>query len=157
VGVVTVRPSCTWYLLVGMDSDRDSALHRLADDLLHAAARGDWATVAEAFAPDVVKLDRRQLGLPPISGRDEWVARIRLSFQTIKVREWRTELLETPHERLGLLRVQFWSEEEYSMEYLTVTEIDATGQIVYSVDYDPEDADSAQAELELRARRTGCP
>ena len=33
-------------------------------------------------------------------------------------------------------------------------EIDATGQIVYSVDYDPEDADSAQAELELRA---SCP
>ena len=136
--------------MVGMEPDRGGALDRLANDLLDAAARGDWATVARAFAPDVVKLDRRQLGLPPVSGRDELVARIRLSFQIIKVREWRIDLLETPHERLGLLRVQFWSEEDYSMEYLTVTEIDATGQIVYSVDYDPEDADSAQAELELR-------
>ena len=140
--------------MVGMEPDRGGALDRLANDLLDAAARGDWATVTRAFAPDVVKLDRRQLGLPPVSGRDELVARIRLSFQIIKVREWRTDLLETPHERLGLLRVQFWSEEDYSMEYLTVTEIDATGQIVYSVDYDPEDADSAQAELDLRA---SCP
>jgi hypothetical protein len=131
-----------------MDDAPEHPVKRIRREATDAMFAGDWASVAEFFSDEPVKYDRRLLGTAPVSGRDQRLAELQVSFDTFPVKEWHSELLASRGARLALERVRFVSEQDYVYEFLGLTQLDERGRVALSIDFDVDDTETAMAELD---------
>jgi class 3 adenylate cyclase len=138
--------------------------HRLAPRLENAASRANdrantlfagsrWDEIGALFADDIRLDDRRRGFRQGSTGRDTALAEIR-AIADIGATEVRSDVLATRGERLVLVRNLYLGRDQsggaFSAELLRIAEIDADERIVASVAFDPDDMDSAIAELDAR-------
>ena len=113
----------------------------------------DLDTAASTIAPDFRAISRRRL-LQGEMNRDEYLAFMRLVV-TMESAATTVEVLATRGDRLVLGRLSFRGENRSvgtsEVEYVDVLEVDSAGLLVVDITFDPDDLDSAYAELEARS------
>src|SRR5581483_2152598 len=119
----------------------------------HFAAR-DWGALAEVMAEDIVADDRRGVvNAGARRGRNAEIENMRAAAD-VGITHMKSAVIATRGERLVLSRVRTTSSddgpERFEAEVLGLTEIDAQMRIAAYVVFDPNDFDSATAELDAR-------
>jgi ketosteroid isomerase-like protein len=118
-----------------------------------AYLRGDWAAVEALITDDVICDDRRPGFQYTLRGRDQWVEQYR-AMEAIGVRRLEAVPLATRGDRLALCRSLGGSSAERTdaplTEVLTLTAVDDAGRTTETVVFEPDDIDTAFAELDAR-------
>ncbi|MEX2538614.1 MAG: nuclear transport factor 2 family protein [Actinomycetota bacterium] len=127
-----------------LENDATRAVARVADTF----ARRDWEALADVFAEDLVRDDRRQ-GIGGIADKDAlveaWKVMAELGYEGV-----RSEPVATRGVRLALLRVVAFGSHEFETALLTVVETDAEGRAVRIVYFDADHLDAAFDALDER-------
>jgi class 3 adenylate cyclase/tetratricopeptide (TPR) repeat protein len=129
-----------------------NAATRAGEQFEQALQARDWERLIATFGPGYRLIDRRgmvQLDLD----RDRYFESLRRVFEMRSSRHER-QVLATRGDRLALIRM-LWSGSDQSvgpseLEWLSVHEVDATGNRVATVAFDVADLDAAYAELDAR-------
>ncbi|WP_077088814.1 BTAD domain-containing putative transcriptional regulator [Mycobacterium rhizamassiliense] len=131
-----------------------NAASRLLENYLADFAIRDWAAMEERLAEDFFSDDRRRIANAGIRrGRDAEMANWRATSEV-----WMTNanslMIATRGERLVLGRFTFTDHDQqpdaFQAAALAVVEINKDDQIAASITFDPDDADTAFAELDAR-------
>ena len=112
-------------------------------------AAHDWNAITEMLADNITTEDRRRVvnaGLR--QGPDAVIAE--LSGLADVVKTITSEIIATRGARLALSRARTETHEAFHTDFLDVVEVDADGRAVARVVFDPDDFDSAIAELDAR-------
>ncbi|MGH7896595.1 MAG: nuclear transport factor 2 family protein, partial [Candidatus Binatia bacterium] len=129
-----------------------NAATRAIDRWAEAWEAHDWERIAAVFAPEFRVLDRRTLVHLDLD-RDQHLESLRMIFE-MSSHHLPWELLATRGERLALVRGRIDVADRQigpsDVEFLQVLEVDAHGDRVASVLFDPADIDAAYAELDAR-------
>lgn len=171
VTLMTVEGEMLSRMEVFDEADLDSALARFnqlsrpAPRLENAASQAydrfrtyfaarDWAAMAELLTADTAVDDHRRVVNAEIRrGRDVEIANMR-AFADIGVKTSTATIIATRGERLVLCRTCISSEDHQSggfrIEMLIIVETSTDERILARVAYDPEDIDTAFAELDAR-------
>ncbi len=119
---------------------------------LEAMQARDWERFAALFAKEFRNIDRRPLVRLELD-RNAWLASYRQIVDMTSSRPTR-EVLATRGERLALARVT-WEGSDLAVgpseiNWLLLIEVDARGDHLAVIAFDPEDLDAAYAELDQR-------
>jgi hypothetical protein len=126
----------------------ENAATRANEELLRRQLARDWEGVVALQAPDARLIDRRSLIGVDLAGRD-YLDNLRVIFD-MGFRSGRSELLATRGERLALFRTVSETEDGTAVEFLVITEVDASGRIRLSIGFDLQELDAAYDELDRR-------
>ncbi len=126
----------------------ENAATRGAERFSDAFVRRDWTSLAEVFADDLVRDDRRP-GIGGIAGKDSvveaWKAMAELGYDTV-----RFETLAIRGTRLALSRALVTGEHDFENEAFIVFEADDEGHCKSLVYFESDDLDAATDELNER-------
>jgi hypothetical protein len=125
-----------------------NAATRTVDEWIRCQNARDRDGAAAIFAPDVRLIDRRPLLGLDLTGGDV-LANFRVLFDQ-GFRHWRSELLATRGERLALFRGVTETEDAALIEFLVLTEVDASSRASLVVVFDAGDLGAAHEELDQR-------
>ncbi|MEM6106015.1 BTAD domain-containing putative transcriptional regulator [Mycobacterium sp. 050272] len=131
----------------------ENGASRVYDRLNTYFAARDWVATSKAMAPNMIDDDRRRTVNAGIRrGRDGEIAN---SQAVAELADHITSTaIATRGERLALCRTCIFGQrqesEAFRLEFLSVVEIDTDEQLAAHVGFDPEDFDSAIAELDAR-------
>ena len=131
----------------------ENAATRWLEGYLPHFADRDWVAMAEMLAEDICLDDRRRvINAGVVHGRDVEIASVR-AIAEIGVENMTSTTIATRGERLVLHSVSFlapnWPD-EFNHEVIEVFEITDDGKASVHVVFDPDDFDSALAELDAR-------
>ncbi|WP_231972758.1 BTAD domain-containing putative transcriptional regulator [Mycobacterium sp. E3305] len=132
----------------------ENAASRVAEHFLAHYAATNWDAMAQLLVEDMTSEDRRRVvNLGNRHGRDAEIANWR-GTADILATNVRRSVVATRGEHLALLRFLFVGQgqttAEFQLQGFSIIEISTDGRIVALVSFDPEDIDSAFAELEAR-------
>jgi len=130
-----------------------NAATRLNERLARAWEARDWDTIAALHAPSHHLDDRRRLMQMRLSATDA-MAQLRVLFD-VPGSQWVISPIATRGERLSLSRYLFHGDTDagggpLAIDYLAVDEVDGDGRFAEIVLFDPDDLDTAYAELHAR-------
>ncbi|WP_297737441.1 BTAD domain-containing putative transcriptional regulator [Mycobacterium sp.] len=131
-----------------------NAASRVAERFLERFAARDWDAIAEIFADDFSSEDRRRVvGAGIRHGRDVEIASIRAGYD-LGGTNMTSTVIATRGTRLILTRTRHsgpdHSPEGFLVDTLGVVEINADNRIAARVVFEPDDIDTAFAELDAR-------
>jgi hypothetical protein len=137
---------------VSLPSRFENAASRAVERSRDRWRERDWEGVLSCHAENCTMDDRRSIVRLTLSSQ-EFFANQRILFQLPSI-HWSCELLATRGERLALMRVCFEGEAlgsgHVALDHLSVAEVDAAERVIALVLFDPEDYESAYAELDQR-------
>ncbi len=113
----------------------------------------DWEQVGSLLAPGFHGADRRHTASLE-SGREDWLAAVRLMFTERAHSPLAVEPLATRGDRLALVRAR-WAASGASVgpserTWLQLIEVDDAGRLVAEVSFDPDALDAAYDEIDAR-------
>ena len=112
-----------------------------------AIAADDWASVAELYADDAVFEDHRSGLGTRIDGRDAVIEQARFVATGTSMT---SIVLATRGARLALIHGHITTARGYEVEMLLLHELDESGRQIYNGLFDPDDLNTAFAELDTR-------
>ncbi|HSQ00277.1 MAG TPA: AAA family ATPase, partial [Candidatus Dormibacteraeota bacterium] len=124
---------------------------RVREHLLTLFAGDDWPALRALAAPGFIYDDRRRW--TQMSGDVEFWIRSMQAVREVDVSPT-FELLATLGDRIAVERALWRGTSEggpIEVDYLAVTQVDAAGRLVASINFDPDDRDAALAEARARA------
>jgi hypothetical protein len=132
----------------------ENTASQVAERFLERFAAGDWDAIAEILADDFFSEDRRPVvGAGIRHGRDVEIASIRAGAD-LGGTNMTSPVIATRGARLILTRTQHsgrdQAPEAFRIDVLAIVEIDADNRIAARIVFDPDDLDTALAELDAR-------
>jgi class 3 adenylate cyclase/ketosteroid isomerase-like protein len=128
----------------------ENAQTRNVDRIFDLATASRWDEAADRFVPNFVRVDHRSgVADATTTDRDEYLAAFRAAFDVGFVSAV-VQHLAVRGDRLGLMRSTFTSDSGSEMVILSVGEIDESGRASSLALYDPDDLETAVADLEER-------
>ncbi len=129
-----------------------NAAAQAVERTLEAMAARDWERFGTFFAASFRNIDRRAMVRLELD-RDQWLASNRALVEMTSSRPRRT-MLATRGDRLAMFRAT-WEGTAGAMgrseiDWLMVVEVDAHGDVLAAVGFDPDDLDTAHAEIDER-------
>jgi len=126
----------------------ENAASRVAMRVWTCFAARDWEAMAELFADDISTDDRRRVvNAGVFLGRDAQIANLRTTSELGA--NITSTVIATRGERLALTRI-CGSNEDFSLEMLSLIEVGADYRATAGVQFDPDDFETAFAELDAR-------
>jgi DNA-binding SARP family transcriptional activator len=132
----------------------ENAASRVTERFLAYFAARDWGTMAEILTDDYSSDDRRRVVSAGVRhGRDAEIVNMR-AIENLWITDVTATVIATRGERLTLMRARYSGRDQgpevYLTEILGVIEIDTDDRISSLVVFDPDDLDTAFAELDAR-------
>ena len=139
--------------LTGPAPRLENAASQVAERVFGYARAGDWEAMAEILPDDSFVDDRRPVVNAGLwRGRDVMVANLRALAESPATIT--STVIGTRGERLALMRVGFPNRDkrlgEFDVELLNIVEIDPDNRFAAGIAFDPDDTDTAFAELDAR-------
>ncbi|MGI9622636.1 MAG: hypothetical protein ACR2PK_07355 [Acidimicrobiales bacterium] len=111
----------------------------------------DWGAASALFTEAVNRIDRRPMGAPPLSGRSEFLRSAR-AFLDVGFDRSTNAVVAERGDTVSLSEVRLFLENDFVVEWLQITQVDAAGLISQLVYFDIDDRVRAMEELDALVR-----
>ena len=136
-----------------MSRAEDHPAHHVGIRTAEALIARDWESLVEMYSADVVREDRRSLGLPTVRGREARIAELQMGVDAIGLADASWTVIATRGDRLALSRIYLVGAEGYEIDFLSLVRLDDDSRIDLQARFDSDDVDAAIAELDQTAGR----
>lgn len=143
-----VRPCQNRSVFQRPDGNRATRAAALVTERISA---DDWEQASALFTEAVNRIDRRPLGGPPVSGRDEFLRSAR-AFLDVGFDRSTSAVVAERGETVSLTETRLFLENGFVVEWLQITQVDAAGLMSQLVYFDIDDRVRALEELDALAR-----